>query len=185
MQTYFNPMSYTTAPPGERPLMQPDPYPGFVNSIGQIRPLSRGYLRIDSPDPLAAVRIYPNYLSHEEDVAQMLEGVKLLRKLASCPPLADIIEEEISPGAEVQGDADLVADIRQRSSTVFHPTSTCMMGPDSKTAVVDNHCRVYGIERLRVVDASIFPSVISGNTNAPVMMVAEKAADLILGQQEH
>ena len=185
MQTYFNPMSYTTAPPGERPLMQPDPYPGFVNSIGQIRPLSRGYLRIDSPDPLAAVRIYPNYLSHEEDVAQMLEGVKLLRKLASCPPLADIIEEEITPGAEVQGDADLVADIRQRSSTVFHPTSTCMMGPDSKTAVVDNHCRVYGIERLRVVDASIFPSVVSGNTNAPVMMVAEKAADLILGQQEH
>jgi choline dehydrogenase len=185
MQTYFNPMSYTTAPPGERPLMQPDPYPGFVNSIGQIRPLSRGYLRIDSPDPLAAVRIYPNYLSHEEDVAQMLEGVKLLRKLASCPPLADIIEEEITPGAEVQSDADLVADIRQRSSTVFHPTSTCMMGPDSKTAVVDNHCRVYGIERLRVVDASIFPSVISGNTNAPVMMVAEKAADLILGRQEH
>lgn len=185
MQTYFNPMSYTTAPPGERPLMQPDPYPGFVNSIGQIRPLSRGYLRIDSPDPLAAVRIHPNYLSHEEDVAQMLEGVKLLRKLASCPPLADIIEEEITPGAEVQGDADLVADIRQRSSTVFHPTSTCMMGPDSKTAVVDNHCRVYGIERLRVVDASIFPSVVSGNTNAPVMMVAEKAADLILGKQEH
>jgi choline dehydrogenase len=185
MQTYFNPMSYTTAPPGERPLMQPDPYPGFVNSIGQIRPLSRGYLRIDSPDPLAAVRIYPNYLSQEEDVAQMLEGVKLLRKLASCSPLADIIEEEITPGAEVQSDADLVADIRQRSSTVFHPTSTCMMGPDSKTAVVDNHCRVYGIERLRVVDASIFPSVISGNTNAPVMMVAEKAADLILGRQEH
>jgi len=185
MQTYFNPMSYTTAPPGERPLMQPDPYPGFVNSIGQIRPLSRGYLRIDSPDPLAAVRIYPNYLSHEEDVTQMLEGVKLLRKLASYPPLAEIIEEEITPGAGVQSDADLIADIRQRSSSVFHPTSTCMMGPDSKTAVVDNQCRVYGIQRLRVVDASVFPSVISGNTNAPVMMVAEKAADLILGQQEH
>jgi choline dehydrogenase len=185
LQTYFNPMSYTTAPPGERPLMQPDPYPGFVNSIGQIRPLSRGHLQIDSPDPLDAVKIYPNYLSDEEDVTQMLEGVKLLRKLASCPQLAEIIEQEITPGAEVQSDADLIADIRQRSSTVFHPTSTCMMGPDSKTAVVDSQCRVYGTQRLRVVDASIFPSVISGNTNAPVIMVAEKAADLILGKQEH
>ncbi len=185
IQTYFNPMSYTAAPPGERPLMQPDPYPGFVNSIGQIQPLSRGHLQIDSPDPLDAVRIHPNYLSHEEDVTQMLEGVKLLRKLASSPQLAEIIEEEITPGAGVQSDADLIADIRQRSSTVFHPTSTCMMGPDRKTAVVDNHCRVYGAQRLRVVDASVFPSVISGNTNAPVIMVAEKAADLILGKQEH
>jgi choline dehydrogenase len=185
IQTYFNPMSYTTAPPGERPLMRPDPYPGFVNSIGQIRPLSRGHLRIDSADPLAAVKIYPNYLSHEEDVAQMLEGVRLLRKLASCPSLAEIIEEEITPGAAVQSDDELIADIRARSSTVFHPTSTCMMGPDRNSAVVDSRCRVYGTQRLRVVDASIFPSVISGNTNAPVIMVAEKAADMIIGQQEH
>ena len=185
IQTYFNPMSYTAAPPGKRPLMQPDPYPGFVNSIGQIRPLSRGYLQIDSADPFKAVKIYPNYLSHEEDVVQMLEGVRLLRKLASCPDLAEIIEEEITPGVEVQSDTDLIADIRARSSTVFHPTSTCMMGPDRKTAVVDNQCRVYGTQKLRVVDASVFPTVISGNTNAPVMMVAEKAADLILGRQEH
>jgi len=184
LQTYFNPMSYTTAPPGERPLMRPDAHAGFVNSIGQIRPLSRGHLQIDSADPREAVKIYPNYLSHEEDVTQMLEGVRLLRKLASSPALAEIIEEEITPGAGVQSDADLIADIRGRSTTVFHPTSTCMMGPDSKTAVVDNQCRVYGTQQLRVVDASIFPTVISGNTNAPVMMVAEKAADLILGKQE-
>ncbi len=180
IQIYFNPMSYTTAPPGKRPLMRPDSYPGFVNSIGQIRPLSRGYLQIDSADPLAAVRIYPNYLSHEEDVKQMLEGVGLLRKLASCPALAEIIEEEITPGAEVRSDTDLIADIRTRSSTVFHPTSSCMMGPDQKTAVVDTRCRVYGTQQLRVVDASVFPTVISGNTNAPVIMVAEKAADMIL-----
>ena len=180
LQAYFNPMSYTTAPPGKRPLMRPDPYPGFVNSIGQIRPLSRGHLQIDSTDPFASVRIQPNYLSHEEDVKQMLEGVKLLRKIANSPALAEIIEQEIRPGTEVQSDADLVADIRERSSTVFHPTSTCMMGPDRKTAVVDARCRVYGTQQLRVVDASVFPSVISGNTNAPVIMVAEKAADMIL-----
>jgi len=184
MQTYFNPMSYTAAPPGKRPLMQPDPYPGFVNSIGQIQPLSRGHLQIGSADPSEAVKIYPNYLSHEEDVTQMLEGVRLLRKLASQPTLAEIIEEEITPGVEVQSDADLIADIRARSSTVFHPTSTCMMGADRKTAVVDNQCRVYGTQQLRVVDASVFPTIISGNTNAAVMMVAEKAADLILGKQE-
>jgi choline dehydrogenase len=165
--------------------MKPDPYAGFVNSIGQIRPLSRGHLQIDSADPLTAVKIYPNYLSHEEDVAQMLEGVRLLRKLASCPSLAAIIEEEITPGPGVQSDADLIADIRERSSTVFHPTSTCMMGPDRNSAVVDSQCRVYGTQGLRVVDASVFPSVISGNTNAPVIMVAEKAADMIIGQQEH
>ena len=180
IQTYFNPMSYTTAPPGKRPLMRPDAFPGFVNSIGQIRPLSRGYLKIDSPDPDTAVKIHPNYLSHEEDVQQMLEGVKLLRKLASSPALAEIIETETRPGPAVHSDTDLIADIRERSSTVFHPTSTCMMGPDQKTAVVDSNCRVYGTRQLRVVDASIFPGVISGNTNAPVMMVAEKAADLIL-----
>ncbi len=182
IQTYFNPMSYTSAPPGKRPLMAPDPFSGFVNSIGQIRPESRGHLTIASADPLAAVKIYPNYLSHDEDVNQMLEGVRLLRRLAQCEPLREIIEAEVTPGAEVQSDDELIADIRERSSTVFHPTSTCMMGPDESTAVVDASCRVYGTERLRVVDASIFPTVISGNTNAPAMMVAEKAADLILQQ---
>ncbi len=185
IQTYFNPMSYTTAPAGKRPLMRPDPYPGFVNSIGQIRPLSRGFLSIDSPDPFAAVKIHPNYLSDDEDVTQMLEGVRLLRRLAQCEALREIIDAEVTPGPGVQSDEELIADIRERSSTVFHPTSTCMMGPRQNGAVVDPQCRVYGTEGLRVVDASIFPTVISGNTNAPAMMVAEKAADLILQQREN
>ena len=102
-----------------------------------------------------------------------------------CPPLREIIEAEVKPGPEVSSDEELIADIRERSSTVFHPTSTCMMGSDRSSAVVDNHCRVYGTRQLRVVDASIFPSVISGNTNAPVIMVAEKAADQILADREH
>ena len=180
LQTYFNPLTYTSANTGTRPLMQPDSYPGFVNSMGQIQPHSRGHLQIASTNPLDPVKIHPRYLSHEEDVEQMLEGAKLLRQLAASPALADIIEEEITPGPGVQTDEEMVQDIRERATTVFHPTSTCMMGPDPKTAVVDTDCRVYGVERLRVVDASIFPTVTSGNTNGPTIMVAEKAADHIL-----
>lgn len=180
MQMYFAAITYTRAPPGQRPLLQPDPYPGFLNSIGLTRPNSRGHLQIDSADPLAAVKIYPNYLSSEDDLTQMLEGARLLRQLAQMPALAEIIDREIKPGAEIQSDDDFIADIRSRADTVFHPSCTCMMGPDPKSAVVDTSCRVYGVERLRVVDTSVFPTVTSGNTNAPTIMVAEKAADLIL-----
>ena len=180
MQMYFAAITYTKAPPGERPLLQPDPYPGFLNSIGLTRPSSRGHLQIDSANPLAPVRIYPNYLSSDDDVTQMLEGARLLRQLAQTPALSEIIEAETKPGATVQSDDEFIADIRQRADTVFHPSCTCMMGADRKTAVVDANCRVYGVERLRVVDASIFPTVTSGNTNGPTIMVAEKAADLIL-----
>ena len=180
MQMYFAAITYTRAPPGQRPLLQPDPYPGFVNSIGLTRPNSRGHLQIDSADPLAPVKIYPNYLSSEDDLTQMLEGARLLRQLAKMPALAEIIESETKPGAAIQSDDDFIADIRSRADTVFHPSCTCMMGPDPKTAVVDASCRVYGVERLRVVDTSVFPTLTSGNTNAPTIMVAEKAADMIL-----
>jgi len=180
LQMYFAAMTYTKAPPGERPLMQPDPFPGFLNSIGITRPASRGHLQIASADPLQAVRIYPNYLSAEDDIQQMLEGARLLRQLAATPALSELIEEEMKPGRSMQTDEDFIADIRRRADTVFHPSCTCMMGPDPQTAVVDASCRVYGVEGLRVVDTSIFPTVTSGNTNGPTIMVAEKAADLIL-----
>ena len=180
MQMYFAAITYTKAPPGERPLLQPDPYPGFVNSIGLTRPNSRGHLQIDSTDPLAPVKIHPNYLSSDEDITQMLEGAKLLRQLANTPALREIIERETKPGAAVQTDDEFIEDIRSRADTVFHPSCTCMMGPDPQTAVVDAKCRVYGVERLRVVDTSIFPTVTSGNTNGPTIMAAEKAADMIL-----
>jgi len=181
MQLYFAAMTYTTVHDGVRPLMNPDPYPGFLNSIGQIRPSSRGRLQIASPDPIIPVKIYPNYLSTDEDVTQMLEGVRLLRDLANTPAFREIIKEETIPGAGVQSEEELIADIRQRASTVFHPTSTCMMGPDRRSAVVDSNCRVYGVDKLRVVDASIFPTLTSGNINAPTVMVAEKASAMILG----
>jgi len=180
LQLYFAPMTYTTAPPGKRPLMRPDPYPGFLNSIGQLRPQSRGYLQIDSTDPFIHPKIYPRYLSAEADIVEMLEGIRLLRAMAQTPALSAIIEQELTPGLNIDSDDELIDDIKQRSTTIFHPTSTCMMGADAKHAVVDSFCRVYGIKNLRVVDASIFPTVTSGNTNAPTIMVAEKAADLIL-----
>ncbi len=180
LQLYFAPMTYTRAPPGKRPLMQPDPFPGFLNSMGLTRPASRGHLQIDSPDPLQPVKIYPNYLSVEDDLTQMLEGARLLRQLAASPALSELIAEEIRPGHAMQSDEAFIEDIRARADTVFHPSCTCMMGPDPQNAVVDAQCRVYGVEGLRVVDASIFPTVTSGNTNGPTIMVAEKAADLIL-----
>ncbi len=184
MQMYFAPLTYTTSGKGERPLMRPDPFSGFVYSIGQIRPGSRGHLQIRSPDPLDPVKIHPNYLSTEDDVKQMLEAVRLLRRMAETPALAAIIDHEMTPGPKSDNDTEIIDDIRQRVSTVFHPSCTCMMGPDRSNAVVDANCRVYGVKRLRVVDTSIFPAITSGNTNAPTIMVAEKAADMILSQAE-
>ena len=183
MQMYFAAITSTTSGEGERPLMSPDPFPGFLNSIGQIRPTSRGQLHIRSNNPRDPVSIHPNYLSTEEDQTQMLEGVRMLRELGKMPALADLIEGETT---DLPGDSDdeLLDDIRNRVSTVFHPSCTCRMGPEPDSAVVDNHCQVYGTSGLRVVDTSVFPTVTSGNTNAPTIMVAEKAADLILNTRE-
>jgi len=180
MQLFFSPVSYTKAPPGKRPLMNPDPFPGFLLSAQPTRPTSRGHLEIRSPDPLAAPAIHPNYLATEEDVQELLEASRLLRRFAAAPPLAEIIEAEIAPGPRVRTDADMIADIRARAVTVYHPVGTCRMGPDSGSDVVDARLKVHGIDGLRVADASIFPTLTSGNTNAPAIMVGEKAADLIL-----
>lgn len=179
MQLYFSPVSYTKTPPRKRPLMSPDPFPGFLLGIQPTRPSSRGYLAIRSADPFETPAIYPNYLSTNRDVDEMLEGVKFLRKLAAAAPLAEIIEREILPGPDVQTDQAMIDDIRARAGSVFHPVSTCRMGPDPN-AVVDSRLRVHGFSGLRVVDASIFPTLTSGNTNAPAIMVGEKGSDLIL-----
>lgn len=182
MQLFFSPVSYTKSPPGKRPLMNPDPFPGFLLGYQPLRPTSRGYLEIRSADPAEPPSIHPEYLTTEEDIQDMLAGSRLMRRLAETPALSRLIEAEIAPGPDVQSDQDLIADIRNRAGTVFHPTSTCRMGPDPKTDVVDCRLRVHGIEGLRVADASIFPTLTSGNTNAPAIMVGEKAADLISGE---
>jgi choline dehydrogenase len=180
MQLYFSPVSYIKAPPGKRPLMSPDPYPGFLLSASPCRPASRGHLQIRSSDPFAAPAIHPNYFSSEGDMAEMLAGVRLIRRLAATPAMAELIAEELQPGPAVQKEEDLIQDIRRRSGTVFHPVGTCRMGPNPAEAVVDAGLKVHGLAGLRVVDASIFPTVTSGNTNAPTIMVGEKGADLIL-----
>jgi len=180
LQLYFSPLSYTRAPAGKRPLMSPDPFPGFLLSAQPCRPESRGHLRLRSPDPLDPPCIVPNSLAAERDMQEMIEGAVLLRRLAAAPSLAAVIDEELRPGRAVGSREQMAEDIRQRCSTVFHPAGTCRMGPDARQAVVDPSLKVHGFRSLRVVDASIFPALTSGNTNAPTIMVAEKGADLIL-----
>ncbi len=180
LQLYFCALTYTEAPAGTRPLLRPDPFAAFHIGISPCRPTSRGHLGIISPDPLTPVRIQSCYLSTPEDRQEMLEGVRFLRSLANAPSLRAVVESEYKPGPEVESDEALLADIRSRADTVFHPTSTCTMGPDPKQSVVDCRLRVHGTDKLRIVDASVFPTVTSGNTNAPTIMLGEKAADMIL-----
>jgi choline dehydrogenase len=180
LQLFFSPVSYTKAPPGKRPLMNPDPFSGFLLGSQPLRPTSRGHLEIRSSDPTTPPAIHPNYLSTENDIQDIIDGSKIVRRIAEAPALARIIESELAPGAQVQTDAEFLADARARAGTVFHPVSTCRMGPNRAVDVVDARLRVYGVDRLRVVDASIFPAITSGNTNAPAIMVGEKGADLIL-----
>lgn len=179
IQLYFSPLSYQRAPARTRPLMNPDPFPGFSISISPCKPKSRGYLELRSADYRDAPVIHPNYLSDSDDLQQMLDGAKLLRRLAATPSLSKVIAEELKPGPACRSDEEFLADIRDRSYSVFHPVGTCRMGPDPSTDVVDSRLRVYGVSGLRVIDASIFPEITSGNTNAPSMMVGEVGADLI------
>ncbi len=180
LQLYFNPLSYTATTGAKRRLMNPDPYSAFLLSFNTCRPTSRGSIAITTSDPEAAPRIEPNSLATAEDLADVREGAALLRRLARAQPLASAVVEELQPGPACRTDEEVLADFRARGSSVFHASCTCAMGTDPATSVVDPTLRVHGLERLRVVDASVFPSVTSGNTNAPTIMVAEKAADLIL-----
>lgn len=155
------------------------PWSGCTFSVCQLRPTSRGTVRLQSPDPLAAPAMRANYLSTELDCKTAIEGVRFARKLARTPALAHLIGEEYRPGNAAQSDDEVLDFVRQYGATIFHPVGTCKMGADP-LAVVDDRLRVRGIGALRVVDASIMPTLVSGNTNAPVVMIAEKGADLIL-----
>jgi choline dehydrogenase len=179
-QLYFSPVSYSKPTPGTRRLTLPDPFPGFFIGISPCRPKSRGTVAIASPDPIAAPKIDPNYLDHPDDVATMLSGLHLIRRIASQPAMQALIAEELMPGGGITAEDALIDDMRARAGSVFHASCTCRMGPDSSEAVVDARLRVHGMKGLRVVDASVFPSVTSGNTNAPTLMVAEKASQMIL-----
>jgi choline dehydrogenase-like flavoprotein len=154
------------------------PFSGFTLSVSQTYVESRGSLRIASSDPHAPPSIRYNYLATDNDRRVMVDGLKLIRRIAATAPLHDYVAAEEFPGARVQSDEDWLAFCREAGDTVFHPTSTCRMGTDAR-AVVDPELRAYGLEGLRVVDASVIPAVPSGNINATVIAVGEKAADLI------
>jgi choline dehydrogenase len=180
LQLYFTPASYTQTPLSERKLLNPDPFSAVLLSFNSCRPTSRGHLHIRSSDPFQYPAIQPNYLSTERDVNEARVGNRLLRALATASPLAEIITEELYPGAHVQGDDALMEDFRARADTVYHPTSTCSMGSNASASVVDARLHVHGVQNLRVIDASIFPTITSGNTNAPTVMVAEKGVAMVL-----
>jgi choline dehydrogenase len=155
------------------------PFSGVTGVCTLLRPESRGWVRIKSSDPADAPAIHPNYLGAQRDRDTMVEGVKALRRIVQAPAMAQHIVEEAEPGLSCASDADILDYVRRRGSTVYHPVSTCRMGQDDK-AVVDERLRVRGFAGLRVIDASIMPAVVSGNTNAATIMIAEKGADMVL-----
>ena len=183
LHLYFNPISYTagSAPVGKRfQLQNPDPFAAFLISFNTCRPTSRGSVLINSPDPLAKPRIETNFLTTEHDRQDIMDGSRLLRRIAAAAPLAEVISAEHLPGVQVQSEEQVFADFSQRAGSVYHASCTCAMAPDDTRGVVDARLRVHGIAGLRVIDASVFPAVTSGNTNAPTIMVAEKGADMVL-----
>ncbi len=179
LQLTFTPASYK-----EGVQSKLDDEPGMTIASWQQRPDSVGYIRVKSSDPLQAPIIQPNYLSAESDRHVLLAGMKLARRLLASKPLAPYYDHEVYPGAKVRSDDELMQAAKERGTTTFHLMGTCRMGPESDpTSVVDDQLRVRGLEGLRVVDASIMPTMPSANLNASVLMIAEKGADMICGRQ--
>jgi choline dehydrogenase len=179
VQLYCNPVTYG-AGDATRTRIEVDAFSGFYLCFQPTRPTSVGRIDIAGPDFRHAPTIAPNYLSTSKDVADVEHGGRLLQAIARTRAMKSLILSPLTPDLDALGAADLVADFRARASTVYHPVGTCRMGGAVGDSVVDASLRVHGTERLRVVDASVFPTVTSANTNAPTIMVAQKAADLIL-----
>ncbi|KEJ90225.1 GMC family oxidoreductase [Sulfitobacter donghicola] len=177
VQLYCNPVSYSLSETGQTIV---DQTAGYQLSAQPCRPTSRGAIEIASANPLEAPRITPNSLSTPEDKDTALAASQILQKLARTKSLSTVTKAAKAPDLLALDDAGLLEDFRNRASTVYHPTCTCRMGRDDQDSVLDARLRVHGVSGLRVVDASAFPNVTSGNTNAPTMMLAMRAADLIL-----
>lgn len=162
------------------------PFSGCTYSICQLRPESRGYVRITSIDPFSAPSIQANYLSAERDRRTTVAGVKFAMRVADTSPIKQLMRRPYRPASALRNDEEILSFCREYATTIFHPSGTAKMGPSTdKFAVVDERLRVYGIAGLRVVDCSIMPTLISGNTNIPTVMIAEKAADMILEDSEN
>ena len=173
MQIHFMPLS--SVGPGQG-LHK---YPGVTASVCQLRPDSRGTLKVTSSSPSAQPDIVSNYLAQETDKDVLLRGLHLLRKISRQPEFAQFVAREVYPGDDVVTDDELMSYAREVATTIFHPCGTCKMGSDNM-AVVDERLRVHGLDGLRVADASIMPTMTSGNTNAPTIMIGEKASDMVL-----
>jgi choline dehydrogenase len=172
----FNVMPLSVDKPGD-PLHR---FSGFSASAAQCRPLSRGTVSLRSADPLALPRIVSNYLTDPQDARVLVEGLRILRDIYRQPSFRDLVtDDEYLPGNDARTDEELERFARAKGGTVFHPTSTCRMGSDS-AAVVDSRLRVQGVDRLRVIDASVMPAMVSTNTNAAAIMIGEKGAALVL-----
>lgn len=179
IQVYFNPLSYRI-PDNPRAGLTPEPYPGFLIAFNACRPTSKGTVTIASPDASEAPLIRPNYLSTDRDVEEVLQGSRLMRRIADARALDGWVEEEVSPSKSADTDAKLLDYFRLNSGSIYHLCGTCAMGDDPHDTVVDARLRVHGVPGLRIVDASVFPNITAGNINAPTMMVAEKGAAMIL-----
>ncbi|MBI4636141.1 MAG: choline dehydrogenase, partial [Candidatus Rokubacteria bacterium] len=156
------------------------PFPAFTASVCNLQPTSRGFVRLKTPDPRAAPAIQPNYLSTPEDRRVAVDSLRLTRRMAAARALARYQPEEFVPGPERESDAELVKAAGDVGTTIFHPVGTCRMGrADDPAAVVDARLRVRGLGGLRVVDASVMPTITSGNTNSPTVMLAERGSDMI------
>jgi choline dehydrogenase len=179
IQLYFNPMSYQI-PNDPNAKLEPEPYSGFLVAFNACRPSSKGTIELASSNPGDAALIKPNYLSTDKDIREVIQGSQLIRKLMQAPALKEVTAEEVEPAEKVSDEASMLQYFRENGRSIYHLCGSCTMGPDPQNAVVDPRLRVHGVQGLRVVDASIFPSITSGNINAPVMMVAEKGAAMIL-----
>ena len=173
IQFHFQPLS------ADKPGLVMHPFSGFTSSVCQLRPESRGHIHITSPDAYEHPEIVANYLSAKADQLCAIRSVKFAREMTKMPSLKPFVVREHTVCGDMSSDQDLLDVARRYAQTIYHPTSTCRMGTDA-TAVVDPQLRVHGIENLRIADASIMPSIVSGNTNAPAIMIGEKAADMVL-----
>ena len=172
----FRPLSFDLLPDGG---WRPHPYPGGTSSVCATRPKSRGRVTlVQDGNGTRRVAIQPNYLAHDEDTMSLVRGLRILRRILGTEPIASCVVSEQRPGPDVESDEALSQYVRETASTVYHPVGTCKMGSDGMS-VVDERLRVHGIAGLRVADASIMPAIPSGNTNAPTIMIGEKAADMI------
>jgi len=175
----FKPLSYQI-PKSSKATIKPEPYPGFLLCFNPCRPTSRGWVRISSNRVEDAPQIDPNYLSTDKDIVEAIQGSQLIRRIMQTQALRSVTVEETLPGSSVQDDQAMLTYFRENCGSIYHLCGSCAMGGNPTTSVVDKNLKVHGLRGLRIVDASIFPNITSGNINAATMMVAEKGASLIL-----